>query len=75
MGAQDRQQVDLTLDWGSADQNELFLHVESTPKGLNVIAHPGLSVGQVTQAASELGDLGPAVLSAWQRTTGFTASI
>ena len=62
----------VNFDWGMHDSEQKFMHVDHGPEGLVVTAHPGLSHQQVTRAAKELGEHGPAVILAWERHTGFT---
>jgi hypothetical protein len=62
----------ITFDWGVDTQAEKFMHVDHGPDGLAVTLHPGLSYQQVSEAAKQLGEHGPAVIEAWQKHTGFT---
>ena len=62
----------INFDWGVIASPEKFMHVDHGPQGLVVRVHPGLSHQQVSEAAKELGEHGPAVIMAWQRLTGFT---
>ena len=62
----------ITFDWGDDTQAEKFMHVDHGPDGLAVTLHPGLSYQQISEAAKQLGEHGPAVIQAWQRQIGFT---
>jgi hypothetical protein len=64
---------DIIFDWGVNASAEKFMYVDHGPQGLSVTVHPGLSHQQVSEAAKDLGEHGPAVMQAWQRHTGFTA--
>jgi hypothetical protein len=63
----------VNFDWGINAPSQKFMHIEQSLEGFTVTVHPGLSYQQVTEAAKELGEHGPAVISAWERHTGFTA--
>ena len=62
--------AEVHFDW-TADRT---MSVETSPSGLVITAHPGLSTAEVEIACAELGDHGPAVLAAWRSAVGLTDS-
>lgn len=73
MSAPQDQQPLIEFHWGHDPDAEKFMHVEDLGDQVKVTLHPGLSRTQVMQAAGELGDHGPAIVTAWEQSTGYQA--
>lgn len=69
----DSTEPQVVFDWGPEESQDKFFRLQTEPEGTRITVHPGLSRAQVDQVAETLGELGPSVIKAWERHTGFTA--